>query len=214
MGGKRGGLPRTMTACERSKRDARSRFRIKSACIRADIWSPAPHRVLGSEHTRPCAHACPEATPGDYAHTYPAVAHAYPALNHEGRVCWDGVLGAQRQQLLLHVYEHRTLLLAGRVRAARTQTLHSSAVPPRTKPQKTPDLGNEQHAADPSLKCDLESNPEPRWILAPCGKPYRTRGGNKKPLCVSPRSRLRFTLKSRCESRRGLGWIRDRAPAA
>ena len=35
---------------------------------------------------------------------------------------------------------------------------------------------------------------KPLWILAPCGKPYRTRGGNKKP-CVFPRSRLRFTQK-------------------
>ena len=30
--------------------------------------------------------------------------------------------------------------------------------------------------------------------LAPCGKPCRIRGGNKK-LCVYPRLRLRFTLK-------------------
>ena len=37
--------------------------------------------------------------------------------------------------------------------------------------------------------------PKPRQILAPCGKPYRIRGGNKKP-CVSPRSRLRLTLKA------------------
>ena len=37
--------------------------------------------------------------------------------------------------------------------------------------------------------------PKPRQILAPCGKPCRTRRGNKK-LCVSPRSRLRFTLKA------------------
>ena len=37
--------------------------------------------------------------------------------------------------------------------------------------------------------------PKPRQILASCGKPYRTGGGNKKP-CVFPRSRLRFTPKA------------------
>ena len=37
--------------------------------------------------------------------------------------------------------------------------------------------------------------PEPRQILAPCGKPYRTRGVNTKP-CIFPRSRLRFIQKA------------------
>ena len=44
--------------------------------------------------------------------------------------------------------------------------------------------------------CYLRSvKPKPLQILAPCGKPYRIRGGNEKP-CVFPRSRLRFTLKA------------------
>ena len=39
------------------------------------------------------------------------------------------------------------------------------------------------------------SHPQPRGLLAPCRKPYRTRGVNQKP-CVLPRSRLRLALKS------------------
>ena len=37
--------------------------------------------------------------------------------------------------------------------------------------------------------------PKPRQILASCGNPYRTLGGNKKP-CVFPRLRLRLTPKA------------------
>ena len=44
-------------------------------------------------------------------------------------------------------------------------------------------------------KCYFEYVLNRAQIPAPCGKPCRTRGVNKKP-CVFPRSRLRFTSKS------------------
>ena len=46
--------------------------------------------------------------------------------------------------------------------------------------------------------CEVRPRVKPKplsQILAPCGKPYRTRGGNQKPW-VFPRSRLKFTLKA------------------
>ena len=84
----------------------------------------------------------------------------------------------------------------------------------RLLPARQPALPSSAHAAchtgsaSPLPKCYLVSKPKPHQILAPCRKPYTTRGVNEKP-CIFPRSRLRFTQKSRYKSRRGLGWIRD-----
>ena len=48
----------------------------------------------------------------------------------------------------------------------------------------------------PPRKCYLESYTAPdSGSIDYARKPYRTRGGNKKP-CVFPRSRLSFTLKA------------------
>ena len=57
------------------------------------------------------------------------------------------------------------------------------------------------------VRSRIQTKPQSQ-TLAPCGRPYRTRGVNQKP-CIFPRSRFRFTQKAGVTSRRGLGWIRD-----
>ena len=58
-------------------------------------------------------------------------------------------------------------------------------------------------------KCHREYTRNRTECLAPCGKPYGTRRGNKKP-CALPHSRLRCAPKAGSKVWAGLGWIHDR----
>ena len=75
-------------------------------------------------------------------------------------------------------------------------------------PWRSPATGARKPAPLPS-EVPSRVKPKPRHILASCGKPYRTRGGNKKTVRISTQLATQLYPKSWVKSRRGLGWIRD-----
>ena len=68
--------------------------------------------------------------------------------------------------------------------------------------------GSDPHLREREVRSRIK--PKPRQILAPCGKPHRTRGGNNSETVRISTLATQICPKSRFNSWRGLALIRDR----